>query len=209
MIPVVLQQSRRIVFALASAGAVLAFAVPALAANYSVSQEQNSQSGNWRVCVNQSGGNNQVAGVEMVMSWDPGCMSSAAGSGKPKCESNRDTGKSVQSAMKGASSLKALFLSFSDVEPIPDGWLFCCDFRLSSSAPANGCRVTLSDMIGSTGTGQRVAVQASGGGGGAVAGSAPPPVRVDPGRDAMDPGYAAGQPAAGGGNYADTGTGAG
>ena len=143
--------------------AVLA-ALPAVvmaSATYSTEQDVNPQTGNWRVCVMQDNGANQVAGVQMELSWDPGCMSSASASGKPKCESNPDTGKTVQSAMKGGSMLKAIFLSFSDVEPIPDGWLFCCDFSLADKNNKSGCTVSVGNVIGSTSQGQRIPVQAA------------------------------------------------
>jgi len=150
---------------LAATICLLLLAAPATAATF-FTQPINAAPGQEAdVCIWMSGGNNQVAGVQMDLTWDSNCMTPPAGN-RPRCRSNPDTGKTVQSAARGASTVRAIMLSFSDVDPIPDGELFCCGFRIAASPPEGQCSVSFSNLIASTPTGQRT--DARGGRGGAV-----------------------------------------
>lgn len=155
--------------------AVMLCALPATAATfYSPPVSANSgQAAN--LCIFMSDGNYEVAGVQMDITWDASCMIPASGGTRPKCRSNPDTGKTVQSALRGGSTLRAIMVSFSDTEPIPDGELFCCEFRVTDNPGGSGCGVSLSNVIASTPRGQRTnaRVGSLGGvrlGGGSVAG---------------------------------------
>jgi hypothetical protein len=111
------------------------------------------------VCIQMLNSDGQVAGVQMDFAWDPDCLSAnVRSSGGPQCRSNPATGKTVQSAMRGGSSLRAIMLSVADVNPIPDGELFCCEFTVDSFASAAQCPIRLGNVIGANSTGQRVPV---------------------------------------------------
>lgn len=165
-------------------GATLAatlFALPASAATLYTPPVNAQPGGSANVCVWMSGGNNQVAGVQMDVTWDPQCMLPASGGTRPKCRSNPDTGKTVQSALRGGSTLRAIMISFSDVEPIPDGELFCCEFRIVDNPKGSSCGLSFSNVIASTPRGERTDARIDSGraggvriGGGAVAGGVVP-----------------------------------
>lgn len=169
--------ARLSVVSMAAAG-LLATAAPAWAATFFVQQTNAGPGDPVDVCIWMTGGNNEVAGVQMDLTWNPACMVPAAGGNRPRCRSNPDTGKTVQSAPRGDATVRAIMLSFSDVDPIPDGELFCCQFRVTDNPPIGQCSVEFSNLIASTPTGQRT--DARGGRGGAVniarGGGAPPPV---------------------------------
>lgn len=185
--------------------AVLLVAAPASAATFFVQQTDGAPGQPVDVCVWMTGGNNEVAGVQMDLSWDPACMEPATGGNRPRCRSNPDTGKTVQSAPRGASTVRAIMLSFSDVDPIPDGELFCCQFRVTNNPPGGQCAVGFSNLIASTPTGQRTDARSGRGGGVNIgrAGGAPAPVAGGfepapapaPGRPAQDDVAAAPPPA--------------
>jgi hypothetical protein len=127
----------------------------------------------------------QVAGVQMDFNWDADCLTAnVRSSGGPQCRSNAATGKTVQSAMRGGSGLRAIMLSVADVNPIPDGELFCCEFTVDSFASAPQCPIRLSNVIGANPTGQRVAVSTREGVvyvlGGGEASAAPPAAGIAP-----------------------------
>ena len=150
---------------------------PAFAATFYAPPINAQPGGNANVCVWMSGGNDQVAGLQMDISWDAKCMVPASGGSRPKCRSNPDTGKTVQSATRGATTLRAIMISFSDVDPIPDGELFCCEFRVVDQPAGNACSLAVSNVIASTPTGQKTDARFDRGRGAAVnVGRAPAPV---------------------------------
>lgn len=168
---------------LAATASLALVASPVAAATFFVQQTNAGPGDPVDVCIWMSGGNNDVAGVQMDLTWDPSCMVPAAGGNRPRCRSNPDTGKTVQSAPRGASTVRAIMLSFSDVDPIPDGELFCCQFQVTNSPPTGQCTVGFSNLIASTPTGTRT--DARGGTGGAVmvgrgTGGVPAPPAYDP-----------------------------
>lgn len=155
--------------------AVMLSALPATAATFYSPPVSANAGQPANVCILMSDGNYEVAGVQMDITWDASCMIPASGGSRPKCRSNPDTGKTVQSALRGGSTLRAIMVSFSDTEPIPDGELFCCEFRVTDNPGGSGCGVSLSNVIASTPRGQRTnaRVGSLGGvrlGGGAAAG---------------------------------------
>jgi len=139
----------------AAIGCTALLALPASAATFYTPPVSAQPGGTANVCVWMSDGNNEVAGAQMDISWEPSCMVPASGGSRPKCRSNPDTGKTVQSATRGASTLRAIMISFSDVEPIPDGELFCCEFRIVDNPSGSACGLSFSNVIASTPGGQR------------------------------------------------------
>lgn len=159
-------RSQRRFQALLCATALVCTASVASAASF-FTQQSSSAGGAANVCVYMTDSGDEVAGVQMDLSWDASCMGAASGGSRPKCRANADTGKTVQSASRGPSSLRAIMLSFDNVDPIPDGELFCCEFVLSN--PAAACNVSIGGLIASTPQGQRTTANVR-------AGSAPRPV---------------------------------
>ncbi len=188
--------SRRGLIALPCAVALVFSASAAQAANF-FAQMSSGTGGAANVCIYMTDSGDQVAGVQMDLTWDGACMSAGA-----KCRANSDTGKTVQSASRGGSTLRAIMLSFDNVDPIPDGELFCCGFNLASGS---ACDVSITNLIASTPQGQRTTANVRGNAPRPVppmAGGAPvpaaPQVEAPQARDSGAP--AGGQPPAAGGN---------
>jgi hypothetical protein len=169
--------TRRALSTTAAALFLSAAGVPAMAGN---------------LCISMSNSGGQVAGVQLDLKWDGGCMSAdKAGGSKAKCVANTSTGKDVQTSVKAGPTLTALFFSMSDTNPIPDGDLFCCSFTPSSTAGSACCGLSMGRVSGSDSSGTAIpasgfdllatmdgqACTASGGGGGSGGGRQLPPVR--------------------------------
>jgi hypothetical protein len=105
------------------------------------------------ICVTLSGGGGKIAGLQLNLNWEDSCMTPA--NARRLCRSNQATGKTVQSALQGRGTLKAILISFSDVAPIPDGNLFCCEFTAVGDVGRCG-PVSITAVIGSTGNGERI-----------------------------------------------------
>ncbi|MGD0949951.1 MAG: hypothetical protein ABSA52_21300 [Candidatus Binatia bacterium] len=101
------------------------------------------------VCVYLTGSNGKVSGLQMDLSWDPGCMTANTASGNAaQCASAPSVNKSAQTALLGDGSLRVLFLSVSDTKPIPDDTeLFCCQFTMVGSQTGSCCSVQTSNVI--------------------------------------------------------------
>jgi hypothetical protein len=110
------------------------------------------------VCVSLTGSNGKVSGLQMDLSWDPGCMTAEIASGTAaQCASNPSVGKSVQTNIfPNNSTMRLLFLSVSDSSPIPDGELFCCKFTLVGSQAGSCCSVQTGNVIFADAKGKRV-----------------------------------------------------
>jgi len=107
-----------------------------------------------KLCVSMAGGAGQVAGLQANLSWDDTCMTPT--DARRLCRADPATGKNVQSALQGRGMLKAILISFSDVNPIPDGNLFCCDFTAVGAEGARCPPVQIQQIIGSTSNGTRI-----------------------------------------------------
>lgn len=107
-----------------------------------------------RLCVSMIGGASEVAGLQANLGWDDTCMTPT--DARRLCRADPATGKNVQTALQGRGSLKAILISFSDVNPIPDGNLFCCDFTAVGQEGTRCPPVRLEQIIGSTGNGTRI-----------------------------------------------------
>jgi hypothetical protein len=92
------------------------------------------------LCVVLNSGGAQVAGTQNDLVWDGSC---ATLSSATACRVNQATGKSLNGSLAlGDSTYRALVLSFSDVDPIPDGQLYCCTFTVDAM-PGNCCAVSV------------------------------------------------------------------
>lgn len=110
------------------------------------------------LCISMANSGGQVAGVQLDLKWDGGCMSADTSSGtKAKCTANSSTGKDVHSSVKAGPTLTALFFSMSDTSPIGDGDLFCCSFTRSSNAGNACCGLSMGRVSGSDSTGGAIA----------------------------------------------------
>jgi hypothetical protein len=107
-----------------------------------------------RMCVSMTGGANQVAGLQANLRWDDTCMTPV--DSRRLCRAEAATGKNVQSALQRRGILKAILISFSDVNPIPDGPLFCCEFTAVGTEGTRCAPVQMTDIIGSTAKGERI-----------------------------------------------------
>lgn len=110
--------------------------------------------GSMCVAMGDSGG--QVAGMQMEFKWDSACMSPDT---PPRCTAESSTGKDIRVGLKPGPTLKAIFFSLADTNPIPDGNLFCCNFTRSGSGGNPCCGLTMGNVLGSDSTGG--AIQAS------------------------------------------------
>jgi MYXO-CTERM domain-containing protein len=131
-----------------------------------------------QVCVSLVTGGQEVAGTQNDLVWDGTCMSlndngcSAAGS----------HGKQVNTRIQNSADfrMRVLVLSLSDVDPIDDGVLYCCNVQ--GEAPAGSCcsisvvNTGASDSKGNAvggvgGNTGRVCTQGGGGSGGGAVGA--------------------------------------
>jgi hypothetical protein len=118
--------------------------------------------GSVEVQVYLSGGSGLVAGVQTDMVWDPSCLSAVSASGNAaECSSNPAIPKNLSTNIRSGSTLRAVFLSVSDVEPIAqDTWLFSCLFNIDAATTATQCPVNLVNAILSDSKGGRLPVTA-------------------------------------------------
>jgi hypothetical protein len=118
-----------------------------------------------------SGSNGQVGGLQMDLSWDPRCMTAERQEGDAaSCASAPSTRKNVQTKIfPNNSTMRVLFMSVSDTNPIPDDELFSCRFTLASAPSSPCCSLSIGNLIFSYPTGVRnydanISVQAQVGG---------------------------------------------
>lgn len=109
------------------------------------------------VCVAMAGGNGEVVGLQMDLSWDSACMTAVrAGGSAAQCASNPSSGKSVQTALFSDAQMRVLFLSLSDESSVPDGELFCCKFAVAPSQADSCCSINVTDLILAGPAGSRI-----------------------------------------------------
>lgn len=107
-----------------------------------------------------TGGNGQVAGVQVDIVGDPTCLAPVQGSGtKAECSSNPAIPKDLSTSIRPGPSVRALLLSMSDTEPIKqDTWLFTCVFNIDAATTAAQCPVNLVGAILSDSQGHKLPV---------------------------------------------------
>jgi len=106
-----------------------------------------------QVCVLMDNSADQVAGMQLDLAWDGTCMSPATGSGtSAQCTANSATGKTANSRLQG-SSMRVLYFAMDNVDPVPDGELFCCNF---SEPKRSCCGLQMGKLIASDAGGRRI-----------------------------------------------------
>jgi hypothetical protein len=123
--------------------AVLGAGRPALAVSLQATSATVSQPGDHaRVCVTLNSGGQQVAGTQNDLQWDGTCATLPSES---SC-TGMVRGKQLSAAFPPGPDfrMRALVLSLSDVNPIPDGILYCCDFQVEAD-PGKCCRLVVTN----------------------------------------------------------------
>lgn len=157
--------------------AVLCRGAVAGAVGLSISSATVAQPGDsTRLCVTLTTGGQQVAGTQNDLVWDGTCMTLNDGA----CFPAGNHGKQVNTRIQNSADfrMRVLVLSLSDVDPIDDGVLYCCNVQ-AEAEPGACCSIAVvntgaSDSAGTAvggvgGNSGRVCVQGSGNtGGGAV-----------------------------------------
>jgi MYXO-CTERM domain-containing protein len=94
-----------------------------------------------QLCVSLDSGGAEVAGTQNDLVWDGSC---ATLPNSASCEINPATGKQLQGGFPPQFdfTFRALVLSLADVDPIPDGPLYCCSFTVEGD-PGTCCPVEL------------------------------------------------------------------
>jgi hypothetical protein len=105
-----------------------------------------------------TGGNGLVAGVQTDIAWDSTCLSAVPGDGDAaECDVNPAIRKQLSTRIRNPSTLRAVYLSMSDVKPIQeDTWLFSCQFTIDPATTARQCVISLVNVILSDSQGGRL-----------------------------------------------------
>ena len=112
------------------------------------------------VCVSLDTGGDEVAGTQNDLNWDGSCATLAE---TGSCFVAGDHGKQLSAATKcGGFCLRAIILSLSDVNPIPDGLLYCCTFT-AEAAPGQCCDIAMTNTGTSDPRGHALATNGIGG----------------------------------------------
>jgi hypothetical protein len=122
-----------------------------LAATVAVQAASGDPGSTVDVCINMTDSGRQIAGVQMDLSWDGNCLvASLNEEGRPVCQANAATGKTVMSALlPGSSSLRAILFSPTDTRAIPDNiQLFCCSFTIFPTTSSSQCPIAISNALG-------------------------------------------------------------
>ena len=138
---------RRVLIAVAAlfvAAAHPAAAVTILATSATVSNPGDRG----QICVFLQSGGQQVAGTQNDLRWDNNCASMPVGAGnKPACQVAGSHGKDLHTDFPPGPdfSVRGLILSFGDVDPMPDGPLYCCNFE-SEADPGQCCTINITNV---------------------------------------------------------------
>ena len=124
----------------------LLLAAPAWGASLDISSADVAQPGDVaEVCVTLDGEGQEVAGTQNDLVWDGTCATFL-----DECRVDPATGKDLNGRIQGSEDFRyrALVLSLTDVDPIPDGGLYCCDFQVEAAA-GSCCAVEVVNAGGS------------------------------------------------------------
>jgi hypothetical protein len=128
------------------------------------------------VCISLDTGGAEVAGTQNDLVWDGHCATLRSGA---DCFVAGMHGKQLRGDLLPQLDFtyRALILSLTDVDPIPDGQLYCCAFQVNLDTPGTCCPVAVrrqgfsdsrgNELIGTTPQDGQVCL--------AAAGSAPGP----------------------------------
>lgn len=114
-----------------------------------------------------------IAGTENLIVWDGSCATLL----EDTCAANPAHGKQLSGSLQAQEELtyKALVLSFTDVDPIPAGQLYCCDFLVHAN-PGECCQLRIASPGAGDTQGNSVPVSSGPPGELCLEGDAPPPV---------------------------------
>lgn len=104
-----------------------------------------------RVCLELSTGGEEVAATQNDLRWDAGCLSLV-----DRCTVDPAIDKMLLTNQRGSNELRAIVISLTDIDPIPAGPLYCCDFR--ATAAAGCCAIEVAGASGSDPEGRALAV---------------------------------------------------
>jgi len=143
---------------------LIALLSPAHAATIGVHANNGAPGSAVEVQIFLSGGNGLVAGMQTDISWDSNCVSVAEGSGDTgACFGNPSIPKQLSTKLRG-STLRALFFSLQDTEPIKqDAVLFTCTFNVAADTTATECPINLVNVVVSDSKGGRLPVSVDSG----------------------------------------------
>lgn len=111
------------------------------------------------LCVSLSTGGAEVAGTQNDLNWDGDCASLRS---ENDCAVAGMHSKELHAATRcGDFCLRAILLSLSDVDPIPDGALYCCRFTVDA-APGQCCSVSVTNSAASDPEGKAISVDGEG-----------------------------------------------
>lgn len=107
------------------------------------------------VCLHLDTEGQEIAGVQNEIVWDESCAQMVG-----RCRATGSHGKTLNSARPPGTTgvLRAFLLSFSDVDPIPDGELYCCEFSTRLSQPGASCALRLQNVLGSDPSGRPISL---------------------------------------------------
>jgi hypothetical protein len=116
---------------------VVLLAAPAWGAALHLSSANVAQPGDVAtVCASLDSQGAEIAGTQNDLIWDGACATLGA------CRVEPSTGKDLSGRLQNSEDFRyrLLVLSLTDVDPIPDGRLYCCDFEVDA-APRSCCEV--------------------------------------------------------------------
>jgi hypothetical protein len=101
-----------------------------------------------QICVFLSTGGLQVAGTQNDLQWDGSCATLIdVGGSKGDCAVAGSHGKGLQQTLNPLGrdfAFRALVLSLSNVDPMPDGPLYCCNFE-GEAEPGQCCSIAVTN----------------------------------------------------------------
>jgi hypothetical protein len=108
-----------------------------------------------RVCVHLDSAGEEIAGTQNEIVWDPSC---ATLSDRSCSLLARHT--TLNTSQPGSSVMRAFVFAFNNVDPLPDGDLYCCDVVVQAVGGDACCPLRLEGARGSTPEGKSVALRA-------------------------------------------------
>lgn len=124
------------------------------------SRAQVTQSGaSATVCVGMSGSGGAAAGTQNDLTWDGNCATLL------RCDAAPGVGKPLSAGLLPRThfTLRALMLSLADTNPIRDGALYCCTFRVELAEPGACCSLAMSNARWSDSKGNGAGASVNGG----------------------------------------------
>ena len=104
------------------------------------------------VCVDLDSGGAEVAGTQNDLVWDGSCATLSDASA---CRINPASGKELFGNVSHQPDFtyRAVVLSLADVDPIPDGELYCCAFEVDAP-PGSCCAINVTNPAASDPSGR-------------------------------------------------------